>query len=310
MKKCRVALLVLLSVMGTLGAQEKVRLGLHLEAGRSYGLRMVQEQTVSQTYMGEEQEMSQKMGIAYTFDVEQLTEDGTAWVTATYRAVSFRMESPMGIAEFDSEHPSEEGSPAAQGFGALAGQSIRMQVSAQGRILKIEGVEAVLSRMIEAFGVGDGPGRQELEERLKTQFGQEALMESFGNIMNIYPQIPVAVGESWKQQFSVSQGMPMIFENTWTLRAREGGVATLDLVSEVAPNSEAEAVEMAGMKLRYDMSGRQTGSIDLQESSGWILRGSMALDFQGQVEVEGADMRWPMSVKSLVRFEPYSTSVQ
>ena len=97
----------------------------------------------------------------------------------------------------------------------------------------------------------------------------------------------------------------MIFHNTWTLRQSRDGVASLDLVSEVEPNQESEAVEMAGMKLRYDMRGHQEGSVELQESSGWILRGSMALDFQGKVQVEGADMEWPMSVKSSVRFEPY-----
>ncbi len=305
MKRISITAWTLFLAIGMAAGQEKIKLGLRLEEGQTYGLKMVQEQDVRQTFMGQQQEMSQTLAVAYAFRVEDRLADGTLRITATYQDLKLRIESPLGVSEYDSQRPSEGSSELMTGFAALAGQSIGMQISAQGQILRIEGVEAILTRMIESLDMPQGPDRQELEERIKAQFGKEALLESFGNIMAIYPLHPVSVGESWTRRLSINQGLPMIFQNRWTLRQRHDGVALLDLVSQVEPNREGDAVEMAGMKLRYDMRGQQQGSIELQESSGWILRGSMALDFQGEVKVEGSDMQWPMSVKSSVRFEPY-----
>ena len=67
---------------------------------------------------------------------------------------------------------------------------------------------------------------------------------------------------------------------------------------------------MGIMKLNYKLSGEQKGTMEIQEVTGWPVQGELTQKFSGQVDMEGAtqlgaSMSWPVSIESVIRFEPF-----
>jgi hypothetical protein len=67
-------------------------------------------------------------------------------------------------------------------------------------------------------------------------------------------------------------------------------------------------MEIGNLKLRYELSGTQTASMTVQESSGMVVNGKIAQEMAGKVHIlgqaEGAEgSSWPMTIKSLIKLE-------
>jgi hypothetical protein len=290
---------------------DKVALRLRLEKGKAYGLRMVAEQEITQTIQGQQQTMNQTVGTDYVFAVRDVGPDGTYAVTVTYKAVRFRQTSPVGTVAYDSASPPEVIPPMARGFAALVGQNFGMKVSDQGRVTEVTGVDAMLTRMISELHLPAGPMQDAVSESLRAQFGDEAIREMMESMMAIYPDQPVAVGDSWSKEVVVSRGFPMIIQNQWTLTGRRDGLAQIAVKSSIKPNEEGAPTKMGPMSLKYNMSGTQDGTLNMIEATGWTQRAAVKQEFTGQVAFSGGpggdagqNISWPISVTGTVTFEP------
>lgn len=304
------AILTICFVTSCIKDKEKIQLRLCLQAGESYNLRMVAEQKISQTIQEQTQDILQTIGTGYTFDVEDVDFDGSITVKVTYHSILFKQDGPMGKFEYDSSDPPAEIPPMAMGFNALVGQSFTMIISPEGNVKDIYGVDEMLSNMIEQLDLPDFPMMDDLMKNLKGQFGDEALKENMEKMMAVFPDSPVGIGDRWTKRLVLSRGFPMILDNTWTLKARKDGLAIIEVRSVVEPNEEAPPIDMGIMKINYKLSGEQKGTMEIQEITGWPVQGELTQKFSGQVEMEGAtqlgaSMSWPVSIESVIRFEPF-----
>ena len=304
------AILTICFVTSCIKDKEKIQLRLCLQAGESYNLRMVAEQKISQTIQEQTQDILQTIGTGYTFDVEDVDFDGSITVKVTYHSILFKQDGPMGKFEYDSSDPPAEIPPMAMGFNALVGQSFTMIISPEGNVKDIYGVDEMLSNMIEQLDLPDFPMMDDLMKNLKGQFGDEALKENMEKMMAVFPDSPVGIGDRWTKRLVLSRGFPMILDNTWTLKASKDGLAIIEVRSVVEPNEEAPPIDMGIMKINYKLSGEQKGTMEIQEITGWPVQGELTQKFSGQVEMEGAtqlgaSMSWPVSIESVIRFEPF-----
>lgn len=299
-----VGILVIVALLASCGGGvKKLDLRLRLEAGKSYGAKMVADQTITQTLAGQTQTMSQTIGMAYTYHVQGVESDGTMRVKVTYDWVRVGQDGPMGSFSYDSANPPATIPDAALGYAALVGQGFSMQMRPNGEIVDVQGVDEMLSHMLDVMGVPAGSARDELEASLRSQFGSEALKESFEKAALFYPDKPMAIGESWSKDIALETGMPMVLATKWTLKARKDGVAVVETRSDIQRNPEAKPVEMAGLTITYELSGEQSGSMELDEKTGWLLRGALKQNLAGQISAMG--MTWPMTIVSDIRFEPW-----
>lgn len=125
-------------------------------------------------------------------------------------------------------------------------------------------------------------------------------------MMAIYPDKPVGIGDSWSRKVAVAKGFAMIVDNTWTLKARRGGIAVVEIKSAVKPNPNAKPLDMGPLKLQYDIGGKQQGEMEIDEATGWVIKAKMTQDLSGKVRVQGGagapgGMTWPISIKSDIR---------
>ena len=293
---------VLLACVASSLAQDagKVQFRLRLQPGQMFRSETVTRQATTQSIMGNEQKMDQTIGMAYRYEVLGVAPDGTAMIKVTYDALKMAMDGPTGKIDYDSKNPPAEIPAQAKGMAALLGQSIRMQMNSQGRVTKVEDVEALLDRIIAQIDLPDETVKAAITTMLKKQFGNDAMIGTMQSMMATYPEAPVGVGDSWTSKANVTAGIPMQTESTYTLKSRSGGMATLGVQTKIQSNPDAEPMAMGPMKMTYNISGTQRGEMVVHEMAGWTISSKLTMEFKGDVKASGipgmADgTSWPIS---------------
>jgi len=292
------------------GSGEKVDLKLSLEQGKTYKLRTINDIKMTQTFQGHEMEMSQKMTFDFTFEVQTVGDGGDVTMKVTYHSVAVEMGGPMGKVEYDSANPTETEHPMVKGFAALAGQSYTMVVSTTGEVKKVEGMKEIMDRMIESLDLPEEQRKEAIRGQFENMFGDQAAVEMMGQMFVMFPDRPVGVGDSWSKTITMTKGMPMTVEHDWTLKERKDGVAVLAAESVIKSNPDAGPIDMGPMKITMDIAGEQSGTAELDESTGWIVGGRMTYRVSGDQKIEGgpaeeASETIPLSMEATITWEHF-----
>lgn len=291
------------------GPGGKVDLKLRLQQGKTYKTRMVYDQKMTQTFQGREMEMNQKMAMDFAFDVQKVGEAGDATIKVTFQRISAEMEGPMGEISYDSASPTEVDHPMMKGFAAIAGESYTMVLSEKGEVKKVDGVKEMMSRIIDSLELPDGQAKEMMKKQFENMFGDQATAQMMGQWFSMIPDRPVGVGDAWTKTISITAGMPMTIDSKWTLRERRGGVAVMAVESVLKSNPDAGPMEMGPMKITMDISGEQSGTYELDESTGWIVRSRMTQKISGEQIIEGGpaqdgSMTIPLAMEMIITLEP------
>jgi hypothetical protein len=252
-----------------LAAQEKLELRLRLKQGEVYRVKTTVEQRINQTVGANAQATEQTFAVGYRMAVESVDGAGNMKVATTYDAVMFRQKGPSGAVEYDSANPPKQVPPAARAFAALAGLGFKSTVMPTGKVTAVEGLDAMFAEMVRKLELPEGPQKAAVQKVLAEQFGEESMKQNLQNVFALYPETPVAVGESWRRRVVIARGFPMVTEGTYTLRSRANGVAHVEIKATLSPNEEAGPVELGTGKMSYDLKGEQSGTADIDEATGW-----------------------------------------
>ena len=284
---------------------DTVDLRFRLKEGDTRNVRMITEQTISQEIQGQQIDMEQSFAFVFTFAVLEAGAEDTMWVEFTYNSVRFTQDGPMGMIEYDSEDPPDDIPLPARAFAALVGQSMRLRMTDQGRVKEVSGIDEMIDHMIESMGLPAGEMSERMESNLREQFGEEAVKEMTESAMAVYPDGPVSVGDSWHRKVVLTKGFPLIVETTYTLTGRRDGIASIEIASELESNSEAASIEMGPVSLTYELRGEQSGMLNIDEATGWILKSRIEQQSSGRMHISGGpegmeEMSWPIEIESVV----------
>jgi hypothetical protein len=280
-------------------AQEKVTLRLNLKPGQTYTLSQTTHQEINQTIGGNPQTMKQAFTFTYSFKPSKVDPDGTIHGTYKHDAITVKMQGPGGQVDYDSSRDKEPPTnPMAKPFAALVGKELQVVMTPRGEVKELKGADEILAAVLESMGDLPEQVRATAKQQMESQFGEAAMKESFEQMTAIYPKDPVAVGESWDVEHRVTAGMPMVINTTYTLKSLDGGRATLDFKGTAKTDPDAPAGIVPGAK--FSLEGTQTGSLALDQATGWIASGTLkqAMDGKMSVDVGGQQVEVPMQIKS------------
>lgn len=302
-------LTVMVIVFGVVqaGCSKKKQYSLKLKKGQKHYVHTTTDQKITQTIMGQEQQMEQSVGMGADFDVNDVDSSGNAWVRYTYRWLKLNTKTPMGETAYDSSKEDMAVPPMAQGFAALLGEGFSLKVTPEGKVEEIKDLDKMRDGVRKKLS-GD-PSQEATMKTLEKYMSEEAIKESIEVSMAIYPDKPVGIGDSWSKTFTLSSSSAMILESTWTLKERKNDMATIEVVSTVKPNPEAKPMEMGTMKMEYRLSGTQQGMIQMQESTGRIMATKRTEELAGEVTATSAaspdaqGITIPMTIDSTVGIE-------
>jgi hypothetical protein len=296
------ALLLAALASASCGKGEAVELRLRLEKGKTYAQDMEMEQAITQTLGGNESTMDQSIGMGIAYTVEDVDAAGDMKVSCTFDRVSLRQKGPMGEVAYDSRNPPPSVPPAAQGVAMLVGKGFRFTLGARGDAKEFQGMSAALEAMAEGLDVPEGPMRDSLMEGLKGQFGDEAMKDMMEKAMKVYPERPVAPGESWPVRLDLRKPMALSMDNTFRLVEVRGGAAVIDSESAITTPADAPPMVMGPVSVRYSLTGSQKGRMEMDVASGWVRSADLALELSGQLDIQGPGAQSvPMKIKGRVK---------
>ena len=283
------AVVVAMIVCSRAAAQdEKLDLRLRLKHGATYRVKTTVEQRINQSGGGKQQATEQTFGVVYAMTVADVDAGGNMKVATKYEAVNFRQKGPAGVVTYDSAKEPKQVAQAARPFAALVGLGFGMTITPAGRVTAVEGLDAMFDGMIQKLDLAPGPQRETVRKVLTEQFGEEAMKQNLQNLFAIYPEQPVAVGESWRRRVVVTKGFPVTIDATYALEQRDAGVATLGVNATLTPNEAAGPLELGTGKMSYDLKGELSGTARVDEATGWTKSLTTSQLMSGTLRFQGA----------------------
>ncbi len=298
-----------LSLYQTTAAKTQYRL--KLEAGKQYYLKTITEQQISSGPTPEEEgSMVMTIGTGAKLDVSSIDSNGNAQVTYTYKWINFGVKGTKAVAkEYDSSKKDSTIPEEFQWFAPLLEESFSLTISPEGRISEIKGLDKVNSNVKQKLP--QGPMQEVAMNSLDLWLDEQTMRESIENSLAIYPDKPVGIGDSWSRNTTYSSLNAMILENKWTLKERINGVAVIEVISTIKPNTEAKPVEIStdGTTKSYEFTGNQQGVIEMQESTGMIIHSEINHQMTGKTKTKNAgrpgspEIVHPIKIKAVVTTE-------
>jgi len=244
---------------------KKIELKLNLKKGdrRKMTADMDMNMEMTAPGQGQKMKMNMSMGFGMGFDVLDVDEKGVHTIKATYDRIRMDMTGGPVSIQYDSEKPPALENPMTQVFGAMVGQSLTMKVTPEGKTLEVKGADELAERIAGKLPpLARGGAKQQAE----------SMTQSFDRMMAFLPKKPVDIGDTWSGNMDMTSdpNMPMKVDATYTLYDRKKGKAIVKVDGK--------------MKSSEGLSGTVSGTMTIDEATGWIDGGETSLDMKGTMK--------------------------
>lgn len=198
------------------------------------------------------------MESVWKYEVLDVDENGISTIKGNYDR--------MKMGGFDSEDSSTFNDPSAAMMMGMMKYETIMTLDTRGNVLEVTGAEGMYS-----FGSPDSL----LDDN-------KIMKENAQNGLGVFPDIPVKVGEKWEKTVDISYGYPCTYKNVYTLKSITNGIALIDVNSTMSPlKNVPPTIFPGGYELYQELSGTQTGTVEIDIEKGKILKSSYQVNIGG-----------------------------
>ena len=287
--------------VGSGATLDPIVLRLIFEEGAVYRIRMLQNQSLSQTFEGQTFDISQKFGYEYTYTVTGMEPDGSSWIDIEYTRALYQTETPFGTESYDSANPPGAIPEGAEGIAAIVGSGFSIKIGLNGQILEVDGLDEMYAQMLSEL---DPAMRQLIESTLEAQFGEEALKDQLGNFFFEFPEDSLQVGDSWSSSEETAAMLPIAVDSTYTLQSFDEDTALIEVVSSISTGSMDETLDLDLFAFDFTLTGVQEGLIEIDLKTG-LTNSIVEQTLTGEmtIEAEGEEVTVPLSIVQTIQVE-------
>ncbi len=276
--------------------------------GDKYSLVSVTEQKISRTTDGNEWSAEQTTHLESDLAVEEVDENGVAWARYTHKRVIMKLRSKGQQVEFDSDANQPKIPIQAMPLHLALGESIYLQITPQGHIERINGLQSLTTY---AKGkIGDFPGGEMVSREIDRQFAEPAAKRTLEDQLAVFPDSNNE-GATWTRKevlFSADLSyakadqigeVNIVFDKTFRLnidKSGSGGISVADVNLIIQPEvvsaqnarraaSQSEATGVISTKASREISGEGTGQIEIENATGRIISSKMTQDMVERVKL-------------------------
>jgi hypothetical protein len=286
---------LLLCILGLTGwTQEKETLSFNLTKGSTYTLTVESTNVLSQKMMGQ----SMLINVGVHFDLSYFVKEKNPAgyeIEACYTRLSMNLSFLQETKTITSDDKED---PVGRILASLVNMPIRVKTDARGKVSEVDGVDAMLDALVETAPMLSG--------QFKNSFGDKALKQNFEATLVPLPDYPVAVGDTWTQEFTQDIMIPVKSSATYTFLGEEKGLwkigssATLEIASD-------GFIEMNGVQMKSNMTGSTTGELKLDKKTGWVETSTMTVNLKGENVVK-ANEQIPQDMTIYMELESKTTT--
>lgn len=276
---------VMLMTVLAAGAAGQEKLAFEFSEGLHWHLQSSVKQTTTQQLVDLSDEEYEHVTLEYMifdydFVVQEVLDDGSAWVRFTFDRIRLENERQGYYMTYDSSEDLPV--PAAmESLAALQGESYELLITPAGRVEQARGLERLYAD-VEA-SLEEHPSRERMVEDVKVQFGERALREQMQMMLAIFPDEPVRLGQQWSSEFELSAGVPIVVKQQWMLRGMRGDAALINSDATIEPNKRAAARKKGVSDVRFEMSGTQSGRSEVDAETGRIIQSQKEQSLEGML---------------------------
>jgi hypothetical protein len=270
----------------------QIKLNYNFDQNTNYSSSVVLKQGISQTIMGQTQDIDNDQGFGVTLTVNELDAESYN-LKMLYNSIM--INSPMIGLSYDSKTATTEPTGAAKAIAAIVGTEFNFQLNKDGSIENITGVEAMLDTMVANMEITDEAQIAAFKAQMSGQYNAETIKAQMKRTLIVYPDKELNKGDTWSADESVSLPFSMNIQTTYELTDYNDDTATINVSSDIV--SEGGELTTGGATMTPDLSGVQSGTIIVDRKTGLILSMNMEQLITGVMNMTApAEMEIPMEI--------------
>jgi hypothetical protein len=278
--------------------------------GDRYSLVSVTEQKMARVVDGNERATEQTTQLECDFDIEEVDEAGFAWVKYVYRRVIMKGKSQEVNFVFDSDANQFKTPMQAMPLRLAVGEELYLRITPQGRIEKINGLQAIITSAKTKIGNFAGAGI--VSQAINQRFAEPTVRRELEDQLRIFPE-PNEGGATWSHTDVLSSAevgyakagqieeANIIFEKTFRPnpdKSGRGGVAVVDVNLVIKPASAPvlnTPASESSIRANREILGEGAGQIEIEEATGRIISSKMTQDMTERIKyvAQGPMLRPP-----------------
>ena len=266
------SVLLLLSLPLVAQAQaENVDLKLTLSQGQSFKIRMSTSNTASTTVNRQPMKTVETLKFALQFTVAEVAPDGNYRLKAVFDNLSYSLAGA-------GEETDVMSGILTKAFAAVSGQSFEVRLNRAGLVLGVSGLESAVQAATQTLASHPEAARQIMTAFISQGLSEATWRQGLAQVFSVLPDGPVAIGERWSRKLAGSgQGLKWQSDLYCKILERSNGVAKVKVYYDIKSLEKSLAIGVT-----YSLSGTSQGTVDVEEATGLVLRGSLKSDVKGK----------------------------
>lgn len=277
-----VALVVLAgSAIPALG-QDTVDMKWKFEKDKPFYQTMTTETKQSMKVMGMDISQNQTQTFIFSWTPKEQDKDKNWIITQKIEGVRMAIEIGGNKIEYDSSQPPAAGNPLADFFKALIGSEFKLTISPAMKVVKIEGRDDFIKKLVAA--------NQQMEPLLKQILSEEALKEMTDPAFAAVPDKPVKKGDSWTKESKLNMGPIGSYDTkyNYTYEGKDGKLDKIKVTTDLkyVPPTAATAGVLPFQIVSADLKSKDaSGTILFNSELGRLESTDMTLKLEGKLSI-------------------------
>jgi hypothetical protein len=179
------------------------------------------------------------------------------------------------------------------------GESFYIKITPQGRIISITGLPALISSA--KANTPFMTARGQVLEAIDRNFDEKSIKQRLEEQLAVFPPAKKTNDASsagsfeWTRTEEVNEEPRQVQLWLYQLKQRRDGIAVIDVNVAISPAGDLNEVIMAGVKVRREVSGSGSGSIEIEEATGRIINEKVTIRTVDVIKAspEGPVLRLP-----------------
>lgn len=189
---------------------------------------------------------------------------------------------------------------------AQVGNSLKMKMDKNGKILSITGFEPIYQKINKAATtiIKDAAQTKNFMEGFKQSFNEKMLKDQFGKNINIFPTKGAKLGQNWTETENVTPDGSVKISTTYTFSKIENGIAEITVKGGIPRKAKSQSKN--GVSHSISLEGSQDGTIRIDANTGWILGSKLNLSTAEKESISDGKQSQNLSKKtsSMVSINP------
>lgn len=248
--------------------------GFNLKKGEKYPFKIITTATSKQSDGTQSITINQESTTELEYLVKDVTADGFV-MDVTYKRFAEKMSNGQESIGFDTNAGKPKDERATQRWKvnkAIVGNSFGMTIDKHGKVKSVTNLSKIRDKV--KAEIKNDLKKEEiavLDQFLQSAINDQVIKNMFEESVGYYPTKPVKKGDKWDKTQSAKTAKSTI---NYTFDGVNNNLATIKINGK-SSGSDSQTDPKSGIKVSSSLKGNVTGTVNVDEKSGWIKNATM-----------------------------------